>query len=160
MTQGVSCSNREARAWMISSCLRCKKTPILCISLPARLVGLLVFLAVLSVSPSAQLIPITVDKIDPPNWRTGPSSDVMLSLSGLNLDRVVGVTVKHKGVRVVHIACPDTNHLFVLLRISSGAEPGTMMLQLSTRFTTTFAALPMFEQKANPSSGGELPIEK
>ena len=80
----------------------------------------------------------------------------MLSLSGLSLDRVVRVNVKHKGVRVIHIASPDANHLFVLLRISSDAEPGTIMLQLSTRFTTTFAAVPIFEQ----SSRGERAIDK
>jgi hypothetical protein len=117
-----------------------------------RLICLVVFLATLSGSPSAQLLPITVDKVEPPNWRTGPSSNVMLCLSGLHLDGVVRVTVKHRGIRVVRIQSPDTNHLFVLLHISSGAEPRAMMLQLSTRFMTTFAAVPMFEENAALSS--------
>jgi hypothetical protein len=80
----------------------------------------------------------------------------MLFLSGMNLDRVVDVTVKHKGLRVLRIQSPDAKHLSVLLRISPDAEPGTAMLQLSTRFTTTFTALPMFGEQDLLSSGAEL----
>jgi hypothetical protein len=59
------------------------------------------------------------------------------------LDSVVAVAVKHKGVRVLRVESPDASHLFVLLRISADAVPGMMMLQVSTRFMTTFAAVPM-----------------
>jgi hypothetical protein len=122
----------------------------------ARSVGLAVLLAALSGSPTAQLLPVTVDKVEPINWTTGTSSDVMLSLSGLHLDDVVRATVKHRGVRVIRIESPDANHLFVVLRISPDVvEPGRMMLQLSTRFTTTFAAVPLVEKKTPLSSRGE-----
>lgn len=128
--------------------------PIVCRSLLARLAGLVLFFAILSGSSSAQLPPVTVDKVEPPGWRSGPPAEVMLSLSGMNLDRVVGVTVKHKGLRVLRIQSPDAKHLLVFLRIAPDAEPGTAMLQLSTRFTTTFTALPMFDE--HPPSGAEL----
>jgi hypothetical protein len=126
----------------------------------ARLVVLVVFSAVLSSALFSQVYPVTVDKVEPPNWRTGPSSNVMLRLSGQHLDDVVGVATKHKGVRVIRTESPDANHLVVWLRISSDAAPGTMMLQVSTRFMTTFAAVPMFEQNAAVSLRGELTADK
>jgi hypothetical protein len=84
----------------------------------------------------------------------------MLRLSGQRLDRVVSVAVKHKGIRVIRIESPDPSQLLVWLSISSDAEPGTMMLQVSTRFMTTFTAVPMFEQNAALSSSGALTADK
>lgn len=125
-----------------------------------RLVDALVLLAALAGSSTAQLSPMTVDKVSPSSWQTGISSDVLLSLSGERLDGVVGVKVKHKGVRVIHVESPDANHLLVVLRISSDAEPGTMMLQLWTRFTTTFATVALLEKNAAQVSGAETADEK
>jgi hypothetical protein len=54
---------------------------------------------------------------------------------------------------------PDANRLLVWLRISPDAAPGTMVLQISTHYLTTFALVPMFEP-ASPSSRGELTAGK
>lgn len=80
----------------------------------------------------------------------------MLTLSGQHMDGVLRVTVKHKGVKVIGIEARDANHLLVSLRIAADAEPGTMMLQLYTRFMTTFTAVPMFEQNSGLALEGEL----
>ncbi|MGD0733341.1 MAG: cyclomaltodextrinase N-terminal domain-containing protein [Terracidiphilus sp.] len=100
-------------------------------------------LALYSASLLAQVIPVTIDKVEPANWQPGHSAEVKLCFSGQHLDSVVAVAVKHKGVRVLRVESPDASHLFVLLRISADAVPGMMMLQVSTRFMTTFAAVPM-----------------
>jgi len=99
--------------------------------------------------------PMTVESVEPQSWRAGPTAEVMVRLSGQQLDSVVGVKIKHKGIRVIRMGSPDPNHLFVLLLISSNAEPGTVILQVSTHFMTTFAALPMFEQGSESSLRGE-----
>jgi hypothetical protein len=94
-----------------------------------------------------------VDGIQPASWQMGADENVVLRLSGKHLDEVVGVKVKHKGVRVVHMQSQDSNHLLVTLHVSQNAEPGTVMLQVFTRFLTTFAALPMETGIALPASG-------
>jgi len=125
----------------------------------ARLIGLAVFSVVLSGCLSAQVLPATVEKIEPPNWRGGPAS-VTLSLSGQHLDRVVKVAVYHKGIHVTRTESPDPNHLLVWLSIASDAEPRTMILQVSTRFMTTFAAVPMFQQNAALPAHDALTADK
>jgi len=112
----------------------------------ARLYRLVIFSAVISVALYAQVLPVTIDKVEPPDWRAGSSSDQMLRISGRHLDDVVRVAIKHKGVRVIRTESPDENHLLVWLRISSNAAPGAMVLQVSTRFMTTFASVPMFDE--------------
>ena len=124
------------------------------------LIALAVFVAAFSNPLLAQLIPVTVDRVDPPSWRMGPSSEVMLRLSGQHLEDVVAVKTKHKGVHVIRSEAQDENHLLVWFRISADATPGTMMLQVSTRFTTTFTSVPMFEENLAPSSHGELTAGK
>jgi hypothetical protein len=124
------------------------------------LIGLAVFLAAFSNSLFAQMTPATVERVEPPSWRMGPSSNVMLRLSGQHLEDVVAVKIKHKGVHVIRTEAPDENHLLVWLRISADATPGTMMLQVSTRFMTTFASVPMFGENLAPSSHGELTAGK
>lgn len=104
-------------------------------------------------------IPVVVDHVEPSNLHRGASEEVVLRLSGEQLDKVVGVKVKHKGVRVVRMDLQDDGHLLVTLRISRKAEPGTLMLQVFTRYMTTFAALP-FEQPSAPSVRGELSAAK
>lgn len=84
----------------------------------------------------------------------------MLTLSGQHMDGVLRVAVKHKGVHVIGIEVRDANHLFVLLRIAADAEPGTMMLQLYSRFMTTFAAVPMLKQNGSLASEGELKADQ
>jgi hypothetical protein len=100
----------------------------------------------------AQVIPLTIDKVEPANWQPGHSAEVLLRLSGQHLDSVENVAVKHKGIRVLRIQSPDAKHLLVLLRIAPDAKPGTLMLQVSTRTMTRFAAVPMFGEHA----AGEL----
>jgi hypothetical protein len=110
---------------------------------------------VLSSVLCAQVVPVTVSQVDPPTWRTDPSPNAMLRLSGQHMDDVVRVAVKHKGVRVLHIEPTDAHHLVVWLRVSSDAVPGAMILQVSTRFMTTFVSVPMFGQ-TTPSPSGEM----
>jgi hypothetical protein len=116
--------------------------------------------AILSGILCAQVVPLTVSKVDPPNWQTVPSSNATLRLSGQHMDDVVRVATRHKGVRVVHIESIDANHLVVWLRISSGAEPGAMILQVSTRNMTTFVAVPMSEQNAASPSADQMTAGK
>ena len=104
-------------------------------------------------------IPVKVENVEPASLHRGASEEMVLRLSGEQLDKVVGVKVRHKGVRVVRMDTQDDHHLLVTLRISRKAEPGTLVLQVSTRYMTTFAALP-FEQPSAPSARGELSASK
>lgn len=125
-----------------------------------RLLCMVISSGVLSTSLFAQVVPVSIDKVEPANWR--PSSDLVLRLSGHNLDSVISVAIKHRGVRVTRTQSTDANHLLVWLRVSSEAAPGPMVLQVSTRFMTTFTTVPMLEHPANPSltSRGELTADK
>ncbi len=121
----------------------------------SRLIGLATLSVILVGSLFSQAIPV-VEKVDPPTWQPNSSSDVMLRISGQGMDAVVGVKTKHKGVRVMRVESPDQNHLLVWLKVSSGAAPGTMMLQVSTRYMTTFTAVPSFgESSAPPLTAGK-----
>ncbi len=111
----------------------------------------LIGLVLISGALFAQVLPSTVEKVEPSGWQAGPASNLMLTLSGRHMDGVLRVTVKHKGVQVIGIESRDANHLFVLLHIGANAEPGTMMLQLFTQFMTTFAAVPMFSELSSRS---------
>src|SRR6266702_527807 len=117
----------------------------------SRLIGLAILTVIFTCSLFAQAVPVTIEKVEPPTWRTDPSSSVMLRISGQGMDRVVGVKTRHKGVRVTRMELLDHNHLLVWLRISPDAAPGMMMLQLSTRYMTTFTAVPSFVEKAATS---------
>jgi hypothetical protein len=73
------------------------------------------------------------------------------------MERVEGVKVKHKGIRVVHTQAEGDNLLLVTLQISPNAEPGTLILQVFTHYMTTFAELPMLQSADTPrASSGEL----
>jgi hypothetical protein len=91
----------------------------------------------------AQALPLSIDKVDPPEWQhSGQRYDVTLRLSGHHLDSVVRVQVRRKGIRVLHVESPDSDHLLVVLRIAKNADPRTVVMQLSTKFMTTFATVP------------------
>lgn len=81
---------------------------------------------------------------------------MLLRLSGQHLDTVVDVKIKHKGIRVIRLVPQDPGHLMVCLHISTDAQPGTLVLQVSTPFLTTFANLPMFAESAAATSRDEL----
>jgi len=117
----------------------------------SRLVKIAVLSAIYTCSLFAQAVPVTVEKVDPSTWLTDSSSGVMLRISGQGMDRVVGVKIRHKGIHVTRVESPDRDHLLVWLRISPDAAGGVMMLQLSTRYMTTFAAVPSFTEKAATS---------
>ncbi len=121
----------------------------------SKLIGLAALSVILIGSVFSQTIPV-VEKVDPPTWQPNSSSDMMLRLSGQGMDAVVGVKTKHKGIHVIRVESPDQNHLLVWLRVSSGAAPGMMMLQVSTRYMTTFAAVPSFgESSVAPLAAGK-----
>jgi len=102
------------------------------------------------------LVAVKVQNVEPANWRAGASGELVLQLSGEHLDKVVGVKVKHKGIRVIHLQQREDGRLLVTLRISPHAEPGTLVLQVFTRFLTTFAELPMNEQNSVTRGNGVL----
>jgi hypothetical protein len=101
-----------------------------------------------------------VSQIEPANWRLGEEQQIVLRLSGEHLASAVGVKVKHKGIRVMNVRHPDDDHLLVTLRISPKAEPGTLMLQVFTRYMTTFAGLPMRDADDPTAVHGELAATK
>ncbi len=105
-------------------------------------------------------VPMKVNQIEPANWRIGDKKEVVLRLSGEHLASAVGVKVKHKGIRITGVQHPDHDHLLVTLRISPKAEPGTLMLQVFTRFMTTFAPLPMQDGDDPSAVHGELAAAK
>jgi hypothetical protein len=126
----------------------------------ARLTCLVIFFVVLSATLYAQVVPISIDRVEPVTWR--PSSDLVLRLSGHNLDGVISVATRYRGVRVIRTQSLDASHLLVWIRFSPQVEPGAMVLQVSTRFMTTFTTVPMFEPNATPSLAlrGELTADK
>ena len=97
-------------------------------------------------------VPAKVDLIEPASWKLGTDTEIVVRLSGDHLDRVEGVKVKHKGIRVIHMQAEGDNHLLVTLQISPNAEPGTLILQVFTHFMTTFAELPMLQSGDTPRS--------
>jgi hypothetical protein len=111
----------------------------------ARTASVVLSAMVFSVALTAQTrpAPMKVNQIEPANWHIGEEHQIVLRLSGEHLASAVGVKVRHKGIRVTNVQHPDDDHLLVTLRISPKAEPGTLMLQVFTRFMTTFAGLPM-----------------
>jgi len=65
-----------------------------------------------------------IAKIEPPNWWVGISPQLMLLISGHNLQDAT-VTCSYSGVRVKRFrAQPSGDYLFVWLEISSAARPG------------------------------------
>ncbi len=89
-----------------------------------------------------------VDAVEPAAWRPGADSDVVYRLRGEHLQHVVGVKLKHKGIRVTRVKAEDDEHVLVTLHISGKADPGALVLQVYTRYMTTFATLPMTESSA------------
>jgi hypothetical protein len=101
-------------------------------------------------------VPVKVDSVEPASWKMGADKEIVVRLSGDHLDRVEGVKIKHKGIRVIHMQAEGDNHLLVTLHISPKAEPGTLIFQVFTHYMTTFAELPMLETGNTRSSPGEL----
>jgi hypothetical protein len=94
-------------------------------------------------------IPTSISHIEPACWQVGQGADLVFQISGDHLGGVVGVKIKHKGVRVIHLQPEDDGHLKVTLHFASNAEPGTLFLQVFTKYMTTFVTLPMANQSAS-----------
>lgn len=136
--------------------------PTNCFPWFARKAVIAIIAIMFSVALMAQtrVLPIKINDVQPPNWRMGTANEIVLRLSGEHLDGAVGVKVKHKGIRVTQVQHPDAEHLVVTLSVSPKAEPGTLMLQVFTRFMTTFAGVPMAEGEDVAVVHGELSATK
>src|ERR1700724_2618006 len=90
-----------------------------------------------------------ITKLEPPNWWVGYSQDVMLLISGDNLDQME-VTCDYPGVRIVRTQRgPNAHHFFIWLEITSDARPGAVFLRVlgkSGAATAEFSLL----ARANP----------
>ncbi len=118
----------------------------------------LALVPLLGIVLAAQVAPVTIEKVGQPTWDEA-GGKVVLILAGQHLDGVVRVKVKHKGIRVIRAQAPDANHLLVWLNVSHAA-PGTIMLQVCTRYLTTFAAIPMLDRNAASMPLAELSANK
>lgn len=106
----------------------------------AILIG--VFAAPLWAAPAAASAP-NVNKAEPPNWWVGLKPDLMVLLSGENLDGAA-VSVAYPGVRVKEVdARPGGHYVFVWLRISPQTRPGTLILKVRTAAGSTDVKLPL-----------------
>ena len=73
-----------------------------------------------------------VSKVEPPNWWIGLTPEVMLLLSGRNLE-ATRVSCNLPAVTVSHTqSSANGNYLFVWLEISKQAKPGTVVCRIST----------------------------
>jgi glycosidase len=86
-----------------------------------------------------------ITKVEPPNWWISFNSDVMLLLSGNNLQQP-RVSTSTPGVRVTRTQPGANNHyLFVWLQILAGAKPGVASITVRTNSgaaTIDFPILP------------------
>ena len=84
-----------------------------------------------------------VRKIEPPNWWTGLTPDVMLLLTGENFQNTL-VRTAYPGVKVTRTQASENGHyLFVWLKFASNTKPGDLKLALSGTAGSTSATLPL-----------------
>jgi glycosidase len=81
--------------------------------------------------------------LDPPNWWTGYSPNVMLLVAGQNLEGS-RVTCERTGLRILRSkTTSDGKYLFLWLAIASNAQPGTAVLRIETPVGHTSIDFPL-----------------
>jgi glycosidase len=94
------------------------------------------FTVVAALAVSAWAAPV-VQKVDPPNWWTGFTPDVMVLLTGSGLDQAT-VSTSYGGVQVSRVQPGASDrYLFVWLQVQASARSGTVPLQVRTASGTT-----------------------
>jgi neopullulanase len=91
--------------------------------------------------------PPVVKKIEPPNWWTGFTPEVMLLLNGNSLAGA-HVETGSARVRVNRVESSANGHyLFVWLKTESALRPGTISLRIKSAAGSTTAQLPILARK-------------
>ena len=92
-----------------------------------------------------------VTKVEPPNWWLGLQPNLMLLISGENLEGA-RVKVNHSDIRVTRSrASPSGKYLFVWLEITPGAEPGIVIIQIENASGNTLVKFPL--SRLDPQEG-------
>lgn len=86
---------------------------------------------------------VKVAKVEPPNWWVGFTPEVMLLLSGQDLE-ATNVSCNLPTLRVLRTqATAGGNYLFVWLKIGTGTRPGTAVCRITAPKGTTSFELPL-----------------
>ena len=89
-----------------------------------------------------QTAPI-IRKMEPPNWWTAFTPEVMVLLTGENFKKA-SVHASYPGVRITKTQTSDNgHHLFVWLKLGPNTKPGNATLQISDGSSSTNATLPL-----------------
>lgn len=92
-------------------------------------------------SPAASTVKVT--KVEPPNWWLGFTPEVMLLLSGQDLE-ATNVRCNLPTLRVLRTqATAGGNYLFVWLKIAADTRPGTAVCRITAPKGTTSFELPL-----------------
>jgi neopullulanase len=106
----------------------------------------IVMAAVLSI-PCAGAQP-QVSKVEPPHWRAGFVSPVVVILYGVNLADAK-ISVAYPGVRIDKTQLqPDGKHAFVWLSIAKSAKPGDVPVTLKSPEGTAEASLSLLPRRS------------
>lgn len=104
--------------------------------------------------PPGEPVAPAVTKIEPPNWWVGLTPEVMLLLSGHNLEATV-VACNPPSLHVTRTqATAGGDYLFVWLKIGANTRTGTAVCQIRTPAGTTSFELQL---AARPPAPGKLP---
>ena len=119
---------------------------------PRLLVCLAIFFIVAAVPALLPALPRQappapeVTKVEPPNWWIGITSEVLLLLSGRDLE-ATHVSCNLPTVRVMRTqATVDGDYLFVWLKIGSDTRSGTAVCRITTPTGTTSFELPLADR--------------
>jgi glycosidase len=86
---------------------------------------------------------LRIAKLEPPNWWVGFGQEVMLLISGDNLDQVE-VTCDYPGVKIARAERGASAHyLFVWMEIAPDARPGVVLLGIHGKFGAATAQFPL-----------------
>ena len=92
---------------------------------------------------SSATSPVKITKVEPPNWWVGFTPEVMLLLSGQDLE-ATKVSCNLPTLRVSRTqATAGGNYLFVWLKIGTDARPGTAVCRITALKGTTSFELPL-----------------
>jgi glycosidase len=95
------------------------------------------------VQENAAVSTVKVTKVEPPNWWVGFTPEVMLLLSGKDLE-ATNVSCNLPTLRVSHTqATAGGNYLFVWLRIGADTRPATAVCRITAAKGTTSFELPL-----------------
>jgi glycosidase len=89
-----------------------------------------------------------IEKLDPPNWWTGFTPEVMVLASGANLDGAT-LTCSRPGVKIERSkATAAGKYLFFWLEISPAAEAGDALIQVKTTSGATTMTFPILARES------------